>query len=61
MQVFTNVYSILKSFSTYKAKTIFADVKGFQFHRIPIKSKYNDCKSSKYLREVKYNQHFLYV
>ena len=30
---------ILKSFFTYETKTklIFADVKGFQFHRIPIR------------------------
>ena len=36
---FFSVYSILKSFCTYKtkSKSIFADAKGFQFQRIPIK------------------------
>ena len=40
MQIFVAVYGILKSFCTYKTKTksIFADVKGFQFHGIPIRN-----------------------
>ena len=39
MQIFVSVYSVLKSFCTYKTKnkSIFADVKGFQFHRTPIR------------------------
>ena len=35
MQIFVYVYTILKSFCTYKTKSIFADVKGFQFAEFP--------------------------